>query len=334
MSERRPSSTTPYYASTTKASKTSISCEASATFQGTSFQNEHFVRGFPKFHRTSFQNERFARCFRQFSQKKLPKGSFRARLPPNFREEASKTSVSRDASFKFHRTMLPKQAFRAMLPTILQEKASKMIVSCEASSKFHRTVLPKRAFRAMLPTIFTKNLRFATVSRNRHTASCERVHPPKAKCASHYNAVHSQMWQCAFRLQRRAQKCMNLSTVNRPASRTQKCEVLLQFWAIDTTFLPRGLTGRKWNLRFATVLRDRHHVFTERVDRVANEICVSLQFWAIDTTFLPRGFTASKWNLRFATVLGDRHHVFSERVDREQMKFAFRYSFGRSTPRF
>ena len=141
-------------------------------------------------------------------------------------------------------------------------------------------------------------------------------------------------------LQRRAQKCMNLSTVNRPASRTQKCNVLLQFWAIDTTFLARGFTASKWNLRFATVLGDRHHVFTERVARrqmkfafrysfgrstprfyrdgcpTANEICVSLQFRAIDTTFLPRGLTESKWNLRFATVLGDRHHVFSERVDR------------------
>ena len=65
-----------------------------------------------------------------------------------------------------------------------------------------------------------------------------------------------------------------------------------------------------------------------------NEICVSLQFRAIDTTFLPRGLTARKWNLRFATVSGDRHHVFSETVDREKIKFAFRYSFGRSTPRF
>ena len=184
---------------TKKASKMIVSCEASS-----------------KFHRTSFQNERFARCFRQFSQKKLPKGSFRARLPPNFTEEASKTSVSRDASSKFHRRSfqnerfarcflqisqneLPKRAFRAMLPTILTEKASKMIISCEASSKFHRTVLPKRAFRAMLPTIFTQNLRFATVSRDRHTDSCERVHPPKAKCASHYNAVHSQISKCTFR---------------------------------------------------------------------------------------------------------------------------------------
>ena len=116
------------------------------------------------FHRTSFQNERFARGFLKISQKKLPKWSFRARLPPNFRE-----------------------------------KASKRIVSCEASSKFHRTILPKRAFRAMLPTISAENLRFATVSRDRHTDSCERVHPPNHKCASHYSAAHSQMWQCAFR---------------------------------------------------------------------------------------------------------------------------------------
>ena len=159
-------------------------------------------------------------------------------------------------------------------------------------------------------------------------------------------------------LQRRAQKCMNLSTVNRPASRAQKCNVLLQFWAIDTTFLARGFTASKWNLRFATVLGDRHHVFTERVARrqlkfafrysfgrstprfywegcpTAIEICVSLQFWAIDTTFLVRGLPDGNWNLRFATVLNDRHHVFTERVARRQLKFAFRYSFWRSTPRF
>ena len=184
--------TTPYYASTTKASKTSISCEASAAFQGTSFQNEHFVR-----------------AFLQISQNELPKRAFRAMLPTIFTEKASERIVSCEASSKFHRrsfqkdrfarcflqnsqNKLPKRAFRAMLPTIFTEKASKMIISCEASSKFHRTVLPKRTFRAMLPTIFTKNLSFATVSRDRHTDSCERAHPPKAKCASHYSAVHSQ----------------------------------------------------------------------------------------------------------------------------------------------
>ena len=309
-----------------QASKTSISCDASSNF-----------------HRTRFQNERFARCFRQFSQKKLPKGSFRARLPPNFTEEASKTSVSCEASFKFHRTMLPKRAFRAMLPTVFKkttskmivsceasfkfhrtmlpkrafrtmlptiftEKASKMIVSCEASSKFHRPMLPKQSFRAMLPTIFTKNLRFATVSRNRHTDSCERVHPPKAKCASHYNAVHSQMWQCAFRL----------SAVRK------------NVWIYPPWTDP--LRAHK-NVRFYYSFgRSTPRFYREGSPR-ANEICVSRQFWAIDTTFLPRGFTRRKWNLRFATVLGDRHHVFTERVHPQKMKFAFRYSFGRSTPR-
>ena len=145
---------------TERASKTIVSCEASS-----------------KFHRTSFENDRFVRCFRQFSQRKLPKRSFRARLPPNLTEQASKTNVSCEASFKFHRTSfqndrfalvsrdasdnfnrksfqndrfvrgflqisqnkLPKRSFRAMLPTILTERASKTIVSCEASSKFHRT---------------------------------------------------------------------------------------------------------------------------------------------------------------------------------------------------
>ena len=119
---------------------------------------------------------------------------FRARLPPNFTEQASKTSVSRDASSK-----IASKNERFARSTILTEKASKMMISCEVSSKFHGTVLPKRAFRAMLPTIFTKNLRFATVSRDRHTDSCERVHPPKAKCASHYSAVHSQISKCTFR---------------------------------------------------------------------------------------------------------------------------------------
>ena len=159
-----------------------VSCEASSTFQ-----------------RKSFQDDCFLRCFRQFSQTELPKRAFRVMLPTIFTEKASKMIVSCEASFKFHRTMLPKRAFRTMLPTFFTEKASKMIVSCEASSKFHRTMLPKRAFRAMLPTIFTKNLRFATVSRNRNADSCERVHPPKAKCASHYSVVHSQISKCTFR---------------------------------------------------------------------------------------------------------------------------------------
>ena len=253
---------------------------------------------------------------------KLPKRAFRARLPQLFTERGSKTSVSRDASDNFHR----KSLFRARLPPNFTEEASKTSVSHDASDNFARksfqndrfvrgffqlsqNKLPKRAFRAMLPTIFTKNLRFATVSRNRHTASCERVHPPKAKCASHYNAVHSQMWQCAFRHSAVHKNVWIYPPWTDPLRAHKNVRFYYSFGRSTPRFLREGWPAE-------------------------NELCVSLQFWAIDTTFLARGLTESKWNLRFATVLGDRRHVFTERVDREQMKFAFRYSFGRSTPRF
>ena len=112
----------------------------------------------------------------------------------NLTEQASKTSVSCEASSKFHRTMLPKRTFRARLP----EQASKTNVSCEASFKFPTTKLPKRTFRAMLPTISIENLRFATVSCHRSTESYERVHPAKAKCASRYNGVPFHISKSTF----------------------------------------------------------------------------------------------------------------------------------------
>ena len=141
---------------TTQARKTSVSRDAS----------DHF-------HRKSFQKDRFVRGFLEISQHKLPKRSFRARLPRNF----ERTSFQKDrfvrGFFEISQHKLAKRAFRAMLPTIFTEKASKTIVSCEASSKFQRTSfqkdrfvrgffeisqhkLAKRAFRAMLPTIFTE----------------------------------------------------------------------------------------------------------------------------------------------------------------------------------
>ena len=148
------SSTTPYYKVVQKlpkrafrarlpqlfkeqASKTSISCETSSTFQRTSFQNEYFVRG-----------------FLNFSRNKLPKRAFRARLPQLVKEQASKTSISCEASLTFQRTSfqnehfvrgflnfskneLPKRAFRARLPQLFKEQASKTSISCETSFKFH-----------------------------------------------------------------------------------------------------------------------------------------------------------------------------------------------------
>ena len=139
------------------------------------------------------------RGFLKISQNKLPKRTFRARLPQNFSDKASKTNVLCEASSKFHRTSfqnerfvrgfleisknkLPKRAFRARLPQIFTEQASKTNVSRETSCKFHRTSfqnerfvrgffeisknkLPKRAFRARLPQIFTEQASKTNVSR-------------------------------------------------------------------------------------------------------------------------------------------------------------------------
>ena len=79
---------------TEEASKMIVSCEASDTFDTRSFQNDRFVRG-----------------ILQFWQKKLPKWSFRARLLPNLRDKASKTSVSREAPSKFRRTSFQNERF-------------------------------------------------------------------------------------------------------------------------------------------------------------------------------------------------------------------------------
>ena len=202
---------------TAQARKTSVSRDASDHFHRKSFQNDRFVRGFleisqhklpkrsfrarlprnfkeqaskkivlceasSKFHSTSSQNERFARCFRQFSQKRLPKRSFRARLPRNFKEQASKKIVSCEASSKFHSTSsqnerfarcfrpfsqnnLPKRAFRARLPPNFIEQSFQNERFVRGFLEISQNKLPKRTFRARLPSNFLEqsfqNERFA-----------------------------------------------------------------------------------------------------------------------------------------------------------------------------
>ena len=234
MSERRPSNTTPYYASTTKASKTSISCEASATFQGTSFQNEHFVR-----------------CFLQFSQNEVPKRAFRAMLPTIFTEKASKRIVSCEASSKFHRRSFQNERFVRGFLQNSQNHASKTSVSHDASDNFERKSFQNdrivRGFFVSRDASDNFHEKFAfrySFAQSTHRFLREGSSAKSKMCFALQRRAFPNVTMCVSP-QRRAQKCMNLSTVNRPASRTQKCEVLLQFWAIDTTFLPRGLTESK-----------------------------------------------------------------------------------------
>ena len=290
---------------TEKASKMIVLCDASDNFQRKRFQNDRFVRG-----------------FLHISKKKLPRWLFRAMLPTIFTDRTSKTSVSRDASDNFHRKNFQNDRFVRGFFQISQNHASKTSVSHDASDNFHRKSFQNDRFVRGFLQISQNNAPKTSVSRdasdNFHQKFAFRYSfaQSKRRFLREGSSAKSKMCLALQRrafpnfkmyvsLQRRAQKCMNLSTAHRPASRTQKCNVLLQFWAIDTTFLARGFTASKWNLRFATVLGDRHHVFTARVARRQSKF-----------------------------TLGDRHHVFSERVDREKMKFAFRHSFGRSTTRF
>ena len=185
-------------------------------FREQSFQNKRFVRGFleisqtklPKrafharlprnfsdrasntkvsretssqFNRTSFQNERFVRGFLQISQSRLPKRTFRARLPRNFKELASKRSVSCEASSNFHRTSFQnarfargflqisqnkftKRTFRARLPQIFIKQSFQNERFVRGFFKFSKNKLSKRTFRAKLLQIFTEQTSKTNVS--------------------------------------------------------------------------------------------------------------------------------------------------------------------------
>ena len=135
-----------------------VSCEASS-----------------KFHRTSFQNERFARCFRQFSQKKLPKGSFRARLPPNFTEQASKTSVLRDASSKFHRTSFQNERFARCF----RQFSPKICVSLQF--RVIDTPIPARGF--------IRQKQNAPRTTTPCIPKCDNVRFASAPCAKMYESI-------------------------------------------------------------------------------------------------------------------------------------------------
>ena len=68
--------------------------QASSTFQATSFQNEHFVRG-----------------LLNFSSDKLPKRAFRAKPLQLFKQQAFKTSISCEAPATFQATSFQNEDF-------------------------------------------------------------------------------------------------------------------------------------------------------------------------------------------------------------------------------
>ena len=221
---------------TEQASKTSVSHGASGNF-----------------HRKSFQNDRFVRCFLEISQNKLAKRPFRARLPPIFKEQASKTRVSHDASDNFHRksfqnnsfvrcfleisqNKLAKRSFRARLPPIFREQASKTSVSHDASDNFHR----KFAFRHSFVPSTHRILREGSSSKSKMCVSLQQRAIPHFK-------IH-------VLLQRRTQKCMNQAQEARGNTRHTKITILPQFRTSDQHEVTRGLQNELQNSHFTSVL--------------------------------------------------------------------------------
>ena len=299
---------------TEKAPKTIVSCEASSKFHSTSSQNERFARCFrqfsqkqlpkrsfrarlprnfkeqaskkivsceasSKFHRTSSQNERFARCFRQFSQKKLPKWSFRTRLPPNLTEQASKTSFSREASSKFHRTILPKRTFRAMLPTISRENLHFAAVSCNGPAESYLGFIQQK-----------QNVRLATTACH---PKFQNVRFTTAGCAKTYESSARRPGQPA------AYKNHHFTTVSDiwPARSDERVAPSKSKFAFHHSF------GSQ-NSRFTTVLDVRWARNDERVARGPRPIRISPQFWTSDEHEVTRGLRRRSANFAFHLSFG------------------------------
>ena len=135
-----------------QASKTSISCEASSTFHYNLLPKRAFRARFPQlFITTCFQNEHFVRGFLNFSRNKLPKRAFRARLPQLFKGEASKTSISCEASATFE-----SRSFQSRAPATQNAKMNSHLESLKRQNEhFVRDFL-------QIPRFQLENRRFRT----------------------------------------------------------------------------------------------------------------------------------------------------------------------------
>ena len=94
-----------------------------------------------------------------------------------------------------------------------------------------------------------QNHQITTFLRDRHARYNERVAPSTTRSQFYYNFARSTR-----------------TILRKRSSRTGKIVKLLQFRAIDTYDLTKGLLGQVKNRQITTVLRDRHVRSYERVD--------------------------------------------------------------------
>ena len=127
-----------------------------------------------------------------------------------------------------------------------------------------------------------QNRNFATVSRDRHARSYERVAPSTAKSQFYYSFVRS-----------------TCTILRKGCAQHRKIAILLQFRAIDTRDLTKGFIGQNQNRNFTTVSCDRHARSYERVAPSKTKIAILLQFSATDTHDLTKGLHPAKPKSQF-----------------------------------
>ena len=355
---------------TAQARKTSVSRDASDNFHRKSFQNDRFVRGFleisknklPKrsfrarllrnftaqarktsvsrdasdhFHRKSFQNDRFVRGFLEISKNKLPKRSFRARLPPNFTAQARKTSVSRDASDNFHRKSFQNDRFVRGFLEISKNKLPKRSFRARLLRNFIEQSFAKRTFRAMLPTISTENLRISPQFRaidppnptrgfiqqkqnvRLATTAChpkfQNVRFTTAACAKMYESSAGSPGQPA------AYKNHHFTTVSDiwPARSDERARASSKFAFHHSFGRPMSTKRREGRERtqadshFTSVLDVRRARSDERVATTTCKLRISPQFWTSDDHEVTRGLRRRSHKIRISPQFrtSDEHEV-------------------------
>ena len=162
---------------------------------------------------------------------------------------------------------------------------------------------------------------FSTVSRDRPTESCEKVHLAKSKCAYRYSGVHSK--KCTFRYSSVRENVWNISPTPAAARAIEKSPFHYSLGHPTSTKWRKGCFAT-WKICVPPQCwtPDEHEVARGLLRDV--KICVSQRFWTSEVT---RGLVRQVKNLHFATVLGVRRAGSDERVASAGEKCFFSLSF-------
>ena len=175
-------------------------------------------------------------------------------------------------------------------------------------------------------------MRFATVSRDKHTESCEKVHPAKSNCASRYSGAQSKISKCTFRCSGVREKCMKFAfrysfarstrrILREGSSSKFKMCVWLQRRAIKNFQMYVSLQRRAQKcMKQGT---DAHRSAPD------TKIIVLPQFRRSDQHEVRKGLAGTQNNLHFTAVLSIRRSLFALKVARRRVKFAFHQRFER-----